>query len=168
METRYWPFVRGIHLSPVRWIPLTKARNAEFWWFFLSAWNKGLSKQSWSWWFERLSCSLWRHCNVSSLNWHGKFFVEDKDLFIRHGLCHGCRCLHEWPKFIHTPRRYRIRTHRESLGREHTRVLQCTYLSHSKPNIVALSSQNLFHFERQLHPFSAYTIKVHTDLPNIF
>ena len=25
--------------------------------------NKHLSKQSWGWWFETLSCSLWRHCN---------------------------------------------------------------------------------------------------------
>ena len=25
--------------------------------------NKRLSKQSWAWWFETLSCSLWRHCN---------------------------------------------------------------------------------------------------------
>ena len=25
--------------------------------------NKRLSKQSWGWWFETLSCSLWRHCN---------------------------------------------------------------------------------------------------------
>ena len=25
--------------------------------------NKRLSKQSWSWWFETLSCSLWRHRN---------------------------------------------------------------------------------------------------------
>ena len=27
--------------------------------------NKRLSKQSWGWWFETLSCSLWRHCNVT-------------------------------------------------------------------------------------------------------
>ena len=27
--------------------------------------NKWLSKQSWVWWFETLSCSLWRHCNES-------------------------------------------------------------------------------------------------------
>ena len=27
--------------------------------------NKRLSKQSWGWWFETLSCSLWRHRNVS-------------------------------------------------------------------------------------------------------
>ena len=26
--------------------------------------NKRLSKQSRGWWFETLSCSLWRHCNV--------------------------------------------------------------------------------------------------------
>ena len=26
---------------------------------------KRLSKQSWGWWFETLSCSLWRHCNVT-------------------------------------------------------------------------------------------------------
>ena len=25
--------------------------------------NKRLSKQSWGWWFEGPSCSLWRHCN---------------------------------------------------------------------------------------------------------
>ena len=25
--------------------------------------NKRLSKQSWGWWFETLSCPLWRHCN---------------------------------------------------------------------------------------------------------
>ena len=26
--------------------------------------NRGLSKQSWGWWFETPSRSLWRHCNV--------------------------------------------------------------------------------------------------------
>ena len=28
--------------------------------------NKRLSKQSWGWWFETLSRSLWRHCNELS------------------------------------------------------------------------------------------------------
>ena len=28
--------------------------------------NKRLSKQSWGWWFETLSRSLWRHCNEKS------------------------------------------------------------------------------------------------------
>ena len=31
----YWPFVRGIHRS--RWIPRTKASDAELWWFLWSA-----------------------------------------------------------------------------------------------------------------------------------
>ena len=29
--------------------------------------NKRLSKQSWGWWLETSSCSLWRHCNVKFL-----------------------------------------------------------------------------------------------------
>ena len=29
--------------------------------------NKWLSKQSWGWWFETLSCPLWRHCNVAHI-----------------------------------------------------------------------------------------------------
>ena len=28
--------------------------------------NKRLSKQSWGWWFETQSCSLWRHCNETA------------------------------------------------------------------------------------------------------
>ena len=30
--------------------------------------NKWLSKQSWGWWFETLSCSLWRHGNEMRTN----------------------------------------------------------------------------------------------------
>ena len=29
--------------------------------------NKLVSKQSWGWWFETISCSLWRHCNANLL-----------------------------------------------------------------------------------------------------
>ena len=32
--------------------------------------NKRLSKQSWGWWFQMPSCSLWRHCNVYSITKH--------------------------------------------------------------------------------------------------
>ena len=32
--------------------------------FFDLRLNKRLSKQSWGWWFEMLSCPLWHHCNV--------------------------------------------------------------------------------------------------------
>ena len=38
--SRYWPFVRGIRRP--RWIPLTKASDAELWWFSLiCAWITG-------------------------------------------------------------------------------------------------------------------------------
>ena len=33
--------------------------------FFNLRLNKRMSKQSWSWWFETTSRSLWRHCNGS-------------------------------------------------------------------------------------------------------
>ena len=46
-----------------RWIPLTKASDAELWCFFDLRLNKRLSKQSWGWWFETPSRSLWRYCN---------------------------------------------------------------------------------------------------------
>ena len=36
--------------------------------FFDQRLNKHLSKQSWGWWFETPSCSLWRHCNDHAIN----------------------------------------------------------------------------------------------------
>ena len=41
--------------------PVTRSLDV----FFDLRLNKGLSKQSWGWWFETSSRSLWRHCNVS-------------------------------------------------------------------------------------------------------
>ena len=61
--------------SPVashRWIPLTKASDAELWCFFDLSLNKRLSKQSWGWWFETPSLSLWRHFNVSLIEYYHK------------------------------------------------------------------------------------------------
>ena len=47
-----------------RWIPRTKASDAELWcFFFYLRLNQRPSKQSWGWWSETLSCSLWRHRN---------------------------------------------------------------------------------------------------------
>ena len=54
---RYWPFVRGIHRSPVNSPhqgPVTRPDLRL---------NKRLSKQSCGWWFETLSRPLWRHRN---------------------------------------------------------------------------------------------------------
>ena len=60
---RYWPFVRGIH----RWqakSPLKGQWRRALIFFYDLRVNKRLSKQSWGWWFETTSSSLWRHCNV--------------------------------------------------------------------------------------------------------
>ena len=63
-----------------RWIPLTKASDADRWYFFDLRLNKRLSKHSWGWWFETQSRSLWRHCNVykwthGMKSWHWLKFV---------------------------------------------------------------------------------------------
>ena len=47
-----------------RWIPFTKASDAELWCFFYLRLNERLRKQSRDWWFETPLRSLWRHCNV--------------------------------------------------------------------------------------------------------
>ena len=48
-----------------RWIPLTKANDTELWCFSLiCALNKRLSKQSYGWWVETPSRSLWRHLMI--------------------------------------------------------------------------------------------------------
>ena len=36
--------------------------------FFHLGLNKRFSKQSWGWWFEKPSWSLWRHCNDTNLS----------------------------------------------------------------------------------------------------
>ena len=85
---RYWPFVRGIHRSPVNSPHKGQWRGALIF-SFICAWINHLSKQSWGWWFEPRP--LWRHSNVyylhhdptsvidimklesSLLNWSGPF-----------------------------------------------------------------------------------------------
>ena len=57
----YWPFVRGIHRSPVN-LPAQRPVTRSFDVFFDLRLNKRLSKQSWGWWFETPSRPLWRHC----------------------------------------------------------------------------------------------------------
>ena len=58
---RCWPFVRWIHRSPVNTPHKGQWRGALI--FSLICLNKRLSKQSWGWWFKKLSCPLWRLCN---------------------------------------------------------------------------------------------------------
>ena len=54
--------VTGEFTGP-RWIPRTKASDAQLDVFFNLRLNKRLSKQSWSWLLETLLRLLWRHCN---------------------------------------------------------------------------------------------------------
>ena len=87
----YWPFVRGIHRSPVN-APLTKATYAELWFFFFDLrLNKRLSKQPRRRWFDTPLCPLWRQCNVLTNKAHDK-------LFRAHQLGRGmdCRLLPLW------------------------------------------------------------------------
>ena len=49
-----------------RWISRIKASDAELWCFLWSVQEQTVDKQSWSWWFETPSRSLWRQCNGSS------------------------------------------------------------------------------------------------------
>ena len=56
--------------------------------FFDLRLNKRFSKQPWGWWFETLSWSLWRHCNVHHYQIHipvGRYWGRR---------CRICRCRH--------------------------------------------------------------------------
>ena len=76
---RYWPFVWGIHRSPVN-SPHKRPVTRSFDVFFDLCLNKRLSRQLWGWWFETTSCSLWRHCNVHTMMC----------------LCHTCKSVTFW------------------------------------------------------------------------
>ena len=76
---RYWPFVWGIHRSPVNSPHKGQWRGALMVFFFFDLLlNKRLSKQSWGWWFEMPSCPLWCHCNVTwpSLSCRGPLYLQ--------------------------------------------------------------------------------------------
>ena len=63
----YWPFVRGIHPSPVN-SPHKGQWRGVLMFSLICALNKRLSKQSWGWWFETPLRSLWHHCNVGAIS----------------------------------------------------------------------------------------------------
>ena len=58
----YSQFVRGNSPVPGEF-PAQRPVMQSFGVFFYLRPNKRLSKHSWGWWFEKASCSLWRHCN---------------------------------------------------------------------------------------------------------
>ena len=60
---RHWPSVWVIYRSPANSPHKGQWRGALMF-SLICASNKRLSKQSWGWWFETPSRSLWHHCNV--------------------------------------------------------------------------------------------------------
>ena len=59
--------------------------------------NKRLSKQSWGWWFDMRSCSLWRHCNDQGhcCSWRMTLLVPD---FLSCYLGSPGHCLTHWSR----------------------------------------------------------------------
>ena len=62
---RNWPFVQGIHRSPVN-SPHKGQWRGILMIFFYQHLNKQLSKHWWGWWFETPSHPLWRQCTEIS------------------------------------------------------------------------------------------------------
>ena len=58
---RYWPFVRGIHQSPVDSPHIGQWRGALMFYFICA---QTIEQQSWCGWYETPSRSFWRHSNV--------------------------------------------------------------------------------------------------------
>ena len=69
--------------------PLTRSFDI----FFDLRLNKRLSKQSWGWWFETLSCPLWRHCNV----------YKPQQSTTKRNLCGSALCTHSKRRTIARP-----------------------------------------------------------------
>ena len=57
-------------------LPSQRPVTRSFYVVFYLSLNKRLSKQSWGWWFELPSRSLWRHCNVTQ-SWFHCYFSWD-------------------------------------------------------------------------------------------
>ena len=69
METFSALLVIRAGLTGLRWIPHTKASDAELWCFLWSVSKKRLRKQSRGWWIQTQLSPLWRNRNVCSLSY---------------------------------------------------------------------------------------------------
>ena len=61
------------HDDVIKWKPVNSPHKGQWrgalMFSMICALNKRLSKQSWSWWFETPSHSLWRQCNATIIQW---------------------------------------------------------------------------------------------------
>ena len=69
---RYWPFVRGIHRSPVN-SPHKGQWRGALTFSLIWAWINGL----WGWWFETPSCPLWLHCHDTDISLITSVYCKD-------------------------------------------------------------------------------------------
>ena len=77
METFSAPLALCAGNSPVTGeFPAQRPVTRSFDVFFDLHLNKQLSKQSWGWWFETPSRSLWRPCNVRTCSWHTRIIIH--------------------------------------------------------------------------------------------
>ena len=102
---RYWPFVRGIHRSPVNFPHKGQWRGALVF-SLICVWINGWVNQSWGWWFETLSRPLRRYCNVHRMVWGQLQIVHILiGIFVQLNHCrHECIMLYltsvkSWPCF---------------------------------------------------------------------
>ena len=97
----YWPFVWGIHRSPVKSPQRPVTRRFDV--FFDLCPNKRLSKQWWGWWFETPSCPLWRHCDGIFRVKCPKLLVSlsEQTVFLIQMLWKLC-IIHSYTTIIHT------------------------------------------------------------------
>ena len=89
---RYWPFVRGIHRSPLN--SQHKGQWRGVWCFLRSASEYTVE---WGWWFETPSPPLWRHRNDSLQDGAGQLEATVSHTATILGLCSSLRLL----SFIH-------------------------------------------------------------------
>ena len=68
----------GIHRSSVNF-PHKGQWRRTLMFSLICALNKPLSKQSWCWWFETTSRSLWRYCNANQ--WYSFFYGENQIIY---------------------------------------------------------------------------------------
>ena len=84
---RYWPFVRGIHRSPVNYPHKGQWHGLLM---FDMRLNKQLTKKSRRQWFTTLSRPLWRHCNDLFVIWGW-----ESDVSMMNCMLYSTTCAHD-------------------------------------------------------------------------
>ena len=104
--------------------PLQRPVTRNFEVFFDLRLNKRLSKQSWGWWFETLSCSLWLHCNaVAVMTDRQHATIPD----VPYGVLQGAALSNGY-----SPIRLTCPATINHRGHEHQYTLQSTFIKHSR------------------------------------